>query len=189
MVFPAAHLSLPMEAVPRSALRHGVAVRATRLPLSPHCNPVSVSRMEQPRCFPLQSVRFFSLFCKSGFREQGAARSSGRRQSSLTSHSPHPRKAGYVCTQRYAPERERCTALQVHNLLRTQAESTTMGVRLRTRAGLHGNRVGVTMPLEIALSPQARKARFPPAPTQNWAYQAGTRGFTDVPFRGFLGPP
>ena len=32
---------------------------------------------------------------------------------------------------------------------------TTVGVRPRTRTGLHGNRVGVTMPLEIALSPQA----------------------------------
>ena len=45
------------------------------------------------------------------------------------------------------------------------------------------------MPLEIALSPQARVARFPPAPTQHWAYQAGTRGFIGVPFGGFLGPP
>ena len=63
------------------------------------------------------------------------------------------------------------------------------GVRLCTTAGLHGNRVGITMPLESALSPQARMARFPPAPTQHWAYQAGTRGFIGVPFRGFLGPP
>ena len=69
------------------------------------------------------------------------------------------------------------------------SENTTQGVRLCTRTGLHRNRVGVTMPLEIALSPQARVARFPPAPTQHWAYQAGTRGFIDVPFRGFLGPP
>ena len=64
------------------------------------------------------------------------------------------------------------------------------GVRLCTRTGLHGNRVGVSMPLEIALSPQAQaKPGFPPAPTRNWAYQAGTRGFIGVPFRGFLGPP
>ena len=83
----------------------------------------------------------------------------------------------------------RCTALQVHHLFRTQLGNTTMGVRLCTRTGLHGNRVGLTMPLDIALSPQARMAHFPPAPTQNWAYQAGTRGFIGVPFRGFLGPP
>ena len=63
------------------------------------------------------------------------------------------------------------------------------GVRLCTRTGLHGNRVGVSMPLEIALSPQARKARFLPASTQDWASQANTRSFTGVPFGGFLGPP
>jgi hypothetical protein len=45
------------------------------------------------------------------------------------------------------------------------------------------------MPLEIALNSQVRKAHFPPAPTRNWAYQASTRGFIDVPFGGFLGPP
>ena len=67
---------------------------------------------------------------------------------------------------------------------------TTLGVRPRTRTGLHGNRVVITMPLESALSPQAQaKPGFPPAPTRNWAYQAGTRGFIGVPFRGFLAPP
>ena len=38
-------------------------------------------------------------------------------------------------------------------------------------------------------SASAAWPRFPPAPTQNWAYQAGTRGFIGVPFRGFLAPP
>ena len=122
MDFPAVYLPLPMEAVPLSTPRHSVAVCTTRLPLSPHCNPFSAHAIRQPRCFPPQSVHFFSLFCRSGFKEQRAACCSGRRLSGLTSHPPHPRKAGYVCTQRYAPERERCTALQVHNLFRTQAE-------------------------------------------------------------------
>ena len=67
MDFPAAHLSLPMEAVPPSVLRHSVANCATRSPLSPHCNPFS-ARSGQPRCFPPQSSRLFSLFCKPGFR-------------------------------------------------------------------------------------------------------------------------
>ena len=31
--------------------------------------------------------------------------------------------------------------------------------------------------------------RFPPVSARNWAYQADARSFTDVPFRGFLGPP
>lgn len=74
-VFPTEHLSLPMEAVPLSVPRRAVADRATRLPLSPHCNPCFASR-EQPRCFPPQSVRFFSLFCKTGF--SGRSRSPSR---------------------------------------------------------------------------------------------------------------
>ena len=34
----------------------------------------------------------------------------------------------------------------------------------------------------------AATPHFPPAPTPNWAFEAGTRGFKDVPFKGFLGP-
>ena len=104
-------------------------------------------------------------------------------------HPPAPRKAGYICTQRYGP------AGPMHRAAGSSAASyaarnTTLGVRPRTRTGLHGNRVVITMPLESALSPQAQaKPGFPPAPTRNWAYQAGTRGFTGMPFRGFLGPP
>ena len=45
------------------------------------------------------------------------------------------------------------------------------------------------MPLGNALNPQARGVRaFRPAPTPNWAFAAGTRGFTAMPFKGFLGP-
>ena len=106
----------------------------------------------------------------------------------LIPHSPASRKAGYGCTQRYAP------GGAMHRIAGSSSASymdplTTMGVRPRTRTGLHGNRVGVTMPLEIALSPQARKTRFLPASTQDWASQADTRSFTGVPFGGFLGPP
>ena len=72
----------------------------------------------------------------------------------LFPHPPASRKAGYVCTQRYGP------AGPMHRAAGSSAASyaarnTTLGVRPRTRTGLHGNRVGVTMPLEIALSPQA----------------------------------
>ena len=109
-----------------------------------------------------------------------------RKRPDLSFTNPHARQA--TSAHSVTARDGRCTALQVHHLLRTQLGNTAMGVRLCTRAGLHGNRVGVTMPLEIALSPQARMACFPPAPTQNWAYQAGTRGFIGVPFRGFLGP-
>lgn len=112
----------------------------------------------------------------------------GQDSAVLIPHSPASRKAGYGCTQRYAPKGA------MHRIAGSSSASymdplTTMGVRPRTRTGLHGNRVGVSMPLEIALSPQARKARFLPASTQDWASQADTRSFTGVPFGGFLGPP
>ena len=42
---------------------------ATRLPLSPYCNPLSVP-LRQPRCFPLQDVPILSLFCKDDFQRQ-----------------------------------------------------------------------------------------------------------------------
>ena len=113
---------------------------------------------------------------------------SGQSTAALIPHPPASRKAGYGCTQRYAPEGT------MHRIAGSSSASymdplTTMVVRPRTRTGLHGNRVGVSMPLEIALSPQARKARFLPASTQDWASQADTRSFTGVPFGGFLGPP
>ena len=164
-------------------------IRATRLPLSPHCNPFFVS-LEQPRCFPPQSVRFFSLFCSHGFREQRTAHAPAGSDHGLASHPPCPPQGRLHLHTALRPswntDAPHCRFIIcfVHS-----SENTTMGVRLCTRTGLHGNRVGVTMPLEIALSSQARKPGFPPAPTQHWAYQAGTRGFIDVPFRGFLGPP
>ena len=79
---------------------------------------------------------------------------SGQSTAALIPHPPASRKAGYVCTQRYAPKGS------MHRIAGLSSASymdplTTMGVRPRTRTGLHGNRVGVTMPLEIALSPQA----------------------------------
>ena len=114
---------------------------------------------------------------------------SGRSPCNLTSHPPYPRQGRLHLHTALRPLECRCTALQVLICFVHNSENTTMGVRLCTRTGLHRNRVGVTMPLEIALSPQARVTRFPPAPTQHWAYQAGTRGFIDMPFEGFLGPP
>ena len=110
-----------------------------------------------------------------------------RKRPDLSFTNPHARQA--TSAHSVTASEGRCTALQVHILFRTQAGNTTAGVRLCTRTGLHGNRVGITMPLESALSPQACAARFPPAPTRNWAYQASTTGFIGMPFRGFLGPP
>ena len=168
--------------------RHGVAIRATRLPLSPHCNPFSVSRNSLGDFHRSLSVSLASFAEKVSESRGPLIAPAGAKTAWPLIRQSHARQATSAHSA-WGPKPVR-TALQVHNLLRTQLGNTTAGVRLCTRTGLHGNRVGVTMPLEIALSPQARSIpRFPPAPTQNWAYQAGTRGFIDVPFRGFLGPP
>ncbi len=81
------------------------------------------------------------------------------------------------------------TAIQVSTPEPYTGRVTTKGVRPPTRTGLHDRRVGFPMPLGNALRPQARGVRASrPAPTPNWAFAAGTRGFTAMPFKGFLGP-
>ena len=162
-------------------------VHATRLPLSPHCNPFSAPKDSLGDFHHSLSVSLASFAAMVSESKGPLCSGRERKRPGLSFANPHARQATSAHSVT-APE-GRCTALQVHHLLRTQLGNTAMGVRLCTRAGLHENRVGVTMPLEIALSSQARAACFPPAPTQNWAYQAGTRGFIGVPFRGFLGPP
>ncbi|BAK99561.1 hypothetical protein OBV_23630 [Oscillibacter valericigenes Sjm18-20] len=67
-------------------------------------------------------------------------------------HPAHARQA--TSAHSVTGANARCTALQVPNLFRTRA-GYHMGLRPRTRTGLHENRVGLTMPLLIALSPQA----------------------------------
>ena len=163
-------------------LRHSVANCATRSPLSPHCNPFSARYDSLGVFHPSRSVSLasFANRVSGGDRTAALARAAGP----LFPHSPASRKAGYVCTQRHGP------AGPMHRTAGSSAASyagrnTTLGVRPRTRTGLHGNRVVITMPLESALSPQAQAK----PPTRNWAYQAGTRGFIGVPFRGFLAPP
>ena len=96
-------------------------VRATRSPLSPHCNPFS-ARSGQPRCFPPQSSRLFSLFCKPGFR--------GR------SNGPSGQRAPPV-----VPPSTRLTQgrLRLHTALRprrTDAPRCRFNQLLRTRAGI-----------------------------------------------------
>ena len=78
-------------------------------------------------------------------------------------YPPNPRKAGYSAHSVTAVK-PGSTALQVHNLSRTQVDTTT-GVRLRTTTGLHESRVGSSMPLEGALNPQARGHSAPPSST------------------------
>ena len=106
---------------------------------------------------PSVSLASFADRVSGGDRGKALARAPPR---SSSIHPPHARQA--TSTHSVTAPTDRCTALQVHNLFRTQAENTTVGVRLCTRTGLHENRVGLSMPLEIALSSQAQKA-LPPS--------------------------
>lgn len=157
-----AHPSLPMEAVPLSAPRQGVASPATRLPLSPHCNPFSAPPFgRQPRCFPPQSVRFLASFAVQVSRGHHALSSLARED---TVYSPIRRHHARQATSAHSVTDSR----PMHRIAGSQSVSytarfTAKGVRPCTRTGLHENRVGLTMPLEIALSPQARKRALPPS--------------------------
>ena len=154
MDFPAAHPSLPMGAVPLSAPRHGVAVHATRLPLSPHCNPFLARNDSLGDFHHSPSVSLAS------FADQVSRGDRGRLLwpelfAALFPYPPAPRKAGYICTQHLGQN------VLPHRLAGSQSASytgrlTTKGVRLCTTAGLHESRVGSSMPLEGALNPQAR---------------------------------
>jgi hypothetical protein len=177
LVFPAARLSLPIRWFP---LRR----RGTALPhVLPDCHLVRTAilflpHIGQPRCFPPQSIRFLASFAAVVSRSRGPPRLRPE-PGGLTSHSPWPRKAGYICTQHYG-QNARCTALQVSNPFRTQA-----GIP-QGSTSVHKNR----SPRKQGQSPHAiggrpesasAQARFPPAPTRNWAFQASTRGFIAVP--------
>lgn len=137
--------------------------------------------------FSTAACPFLSLFCSRGFREQG--RQSFRPELTAPEppiHHTHARQA--TSAHSVTGASARCTALQVHNLIRTQAEipqgSTSVHKNRSPRKQGRGNHA-------IGNRPESASAitRFPPAPTRNWAYQASTRDFIDVPFRGFLGPP
>ena len=98
-----------------------------------------------------------------------------RKRPDLSFTNPHARQA--TSAHSVTARDGRCTALQVHHLLRTQLGNTTMGVRLCTRTGLHGNRVGITMPLESALSPQARGNALPPSTHPKLGVSSRHHGF------------
>ena len=183
MDFPAAHLSLPMEAVPLSVLRRGVAFHATRLPLSPHCNPFFARNDSLGDFHHSPSVSLASFADRVSKGDRGYSPGRGEKPRCSLIHPPHSRQATSAHSVT-APGR--CTALQVHNLFRTRLGNTTTGVRPRTRTGLHGNRVGITMPLESALSPQARKIRASPQhPPKTGRFKQAPRVSSICPLEDF----
>ena len=155
--------------------RHGVAIRATRLPLSPHCNPFSVSRTSLGDFHRSLSVSLASFAEKVSESRGPLIAPAGAKTAWPLIRQSHARQATSAHSA-WGPKPVR-TALQVHNLLRTQLGNTTAGVRLCTRTGLHGNRVGVTMPLEIALSPQARSPALPPSTHPKLGVSSKHHGF------------
>ena len=159
----------------------GVAAPATRLPLRPYCNPISahadslgVFHCSQAASYPLlqkifqETIRFLPWPRQKPFDSLSADSTQGRllctqQQTEYSVYAPH-------CRFKPVPYKGRYPC----------------GSSLCTKTGLHIGRVGFSMPLEIALPTQA--IRFPPASTPNWAFKADTRGFTVMPFKGFLGP-
>ena len=90
-----------MGAVPLSVPRQGVAVHATRLPLSPHCNPF-FARDDSLGDFHHSPSASLASFAAMVSESRGPLAPAGSKFG-LASHSPYPRKAGYICTQRYGP--------------------------------------------------------------------------------------
>ena len=79
--------------------RHGVAIRATRLPLSPHCNPFLAQNDSLGDFHHSPSVSLAS-FAGRVSESRGPPIAPAGSENGLASHPPYPRKAGYVCTQR-----------------------------------------------------------------------------------------
>ena len=100
-----------------------------------------------------------------------------------------PRKAGYICTQHFRNKfHSYCLAgfYSVSYAARKYHYGSTSAHKNRSpqKQGRVNHAIGYR---PESASPS--KTGFPPAPTQNWAFQAGTTGFIDMPFGGFLGPP
>ena len=137
-------------------------VHITRLPLSPHCNPFLVQN-DSLGVFHHSLSASLASFAAMVSESKGEFHS-GRewKRPGLSSAMPTSRQAtsAHSVTAPFGADAPHCRFIIcfVHS-----SENTTQGVRLCTRTGLHRNRVGVTMPLEIALSPQARKCTLPPS--------------------------
>ena len=147
MVFPRQNLPLPCRPFPFNPSAQVLPDLNTRLPLSPYCNPLP-AQLRQPRCFPQQNAPTLSLFCKHGFQRQYRA-ASGHYAFPADPLSPaYSLKAGYTArsTRFCAPP---CRFIPGSYASGSRKEA----YRRRTIPGLHGNRVGYSMPLECARDP------------------------------------
>ena len=100
-------------------------------------------------------------------------------------HPQTPLKAGYTAhsvRQAGSPPPHYRTALQVHTPVRRYSFDRIHALRSPHRQGRVFHAIG-NRPFDAD-----GKRHLPPAPTPNWAFKAGTRGFKDMPFKGFLGP-
>ena len=93
-------------------------IHATRLPLSPHCNPFSACE-EQPRCFPLQPVRLLASFAAMVSKSKGTVLLRPEQQLSdlLSTISTQGRLRLHTALRKFIPMHR----IAGSNLLRTQA--------------------------------------------------------------------
>lgn len=153
------HLSLPIRRFPLQYHSTVLPNGTTRLPLSPYCNPV-FAPLGQPRCFPPQTCPPPILFCRCGFKRHEQPGSGQNRIAGypLFATPTQGRLRLHTAFQGGSPFTPHC---------RFKSASYTgryhKGVRLCTRAGLHEDRDGVSMPLEIALNSQVQKSALSPS--------------------------
>lgn len=130
--------------------RRSVAASDTRLPLSPHCNPLSaLCGKVSLGDFHNIAQRFYPLL-QAWFQEAISLSAAATAGNASLLYPRMSTQGRLHCTQHTIL----CTALQVHLLFRTQSGLRKMLLNgCRTRTGLHGNRVGRYMPLHLAREP------------------------------------
>ena len=110
---------------------------------------------EQPRCFPPQSNRLLASFAENISRGNSAGRC-GHNVPRSVPYPQIPLKAGYSAhSTRHLAYAPHCRFNPVTYKDRTRCASNVQA----RKTGLHTNRVGFSMPLEVALSMQARLCR------------------------------
>ena len=150
---------MPMEAVPLSVPG---APSPIALPIATESALQSLIRFrEQPRCFPPQSVRFFSLFCKTGFsgRSRSPSRPGQRRvDPTFTSFTQGRLRLHTALRTRKRAPHCRFIICFVHGSAYHNGSTSTHKSRSPRK------QVGVSMPLKIALSGkhETRFSQHPP---------------------------
>jgi hypothetical protein len=108
---------------------------------------------DQPRCFPPQSNRLLASFAENISRGNSAGRC-GRTAGRLGPLSADSTQGRLLCTQHTALA---CIPQCRFNPVPYRDRARCTGCVNARKTGLRMNRVGISMPLEVALSMQARQ--------------------------------